>query len=184
MITSAGKGPCRFRLTCKGPQGNGSMPHDQNFLEALTESLNRALTRESELTVNPVVKEFFLNLAEDWQFLEPFQKSHRSEDLAYCLAKGGLMKLPDIRGMFENTISLNTMQAGEKAKVIPAKAEAQLDARLLPGQDPSSFRGKVNRQPGNTDRGNQPLSGNFLTHRHAGLPDPPGPLRSTIRRPR
>ncbi len=41
--------------------------------------------------------------------------------------------------MVRNTVSLNILKAGRKINVIPDYAEAQLDIRLLPGQDSGAF---------------------------------------------
>ena len=42
-----------------------------------------------------------------------------------------------------NTVSATTVRAGMKHNVIPAIAEATLDCRLLPGQDPEAFTEQV-----------------------------------------
>jgi acetylornithine deacetylase/succinyl-diaminopimelate desuccinylase-like protein len=41
--------------------------------------------------------------------------------------------------MLKNTISLNILNAGDKTNVIPSKAKAELDIRLLPGTEPDAF---------------------------------------------
>jgi acetylornithine deacetylase/succinyl-diaminopimelate desuccinylase-like protein len=38
-----------------------------------------------------------------------------------------------------NTITLTVLEGGSKTNVIPAQARAQLDCRLLPGEDPQQF---------------------------------------------
>ena len=55
--------------------------------------------------------------------------------LARVLKKSGMLEVPQINAMVKNTISLNLLKAGHKINVIPDYAEAQLDIRLLPGQD-------------------------------------------------
>jgi acetylornithine deacetylase/succinyl-diaminopimelate desuccinylase-like protein len=41
---------------------------------------------------------------------------------------------PEMQAMFVNTLNLTMLNAGIKANVIPAKSEAVIDCRLLPGQ--------------------------------------------------
>jgi hypothetical protein len=48
-----------------------------------------------------------------------------------------------IRAMLTNTISATTVGAGMKHNVIPARAEATLDIRLLPGVDPADFQAEL-----------------------------------------
>ncbi len=50
-----------------------------------------------------------------------------------------MLKVPQINAMVRNTISLNILNSGNKINVIPDYAEAQLDIRLLPGQDIKEF---------------------------------------------
>ena len=41
--------------------------------------------------------------------------------------------------LLRNTISITVVKAGYKTNVIPGSAEAELDVRLLPGEDPKAF---------------------------------------------
>ncbi|MCP4757685.1 MAG: M20/M25/M40 family metallo-hydrolase, partial [Proteobacteria bacterium] len=53
--------------------------------------------------------------------------------------ESGLLAMPQLSAMLRNTLSLNVMKAGSKTNVIPSLAEADLDARLLPGQEIDAF---------------------------------------------
>jgi acetylornithine deacetylase/succinyl-diaminopimelate desuccinylase-like protein len=44
-----------------------------------------------------------------------------------------------------NTISITVVRAGYKTNVIPGTAEAELDVRLLPGEDPAAFLEELKR---------------------------------------
>jgi acetylornithine deacetylase/succinyl-diaminopimelate desuccinylase-like protein len=44
-----------------------------------------------------------------------------------------------------NTISVTRLMASDKINVIPAQASADIDARLLPGEDPQAFIGEMRR---------------------------------------
>ena len=41
--------------------------------------------------------------------------------------------------LLRNTISITVVKSGYKTNVIPGTAEAELDVRLLPGEDPQAF---------------------------------------------
>ena len=45
------------------------------------------------------------------------------------------MDIPRIRALLQNTISLNSLHSGSRVNVIPSYAEAEVDTRLLPGQN-------------------------------------------------
>ena len=140
MISSAEKGPCWLKLVRTGPPGHGSMPHGENALEKLVEAAVRLRSTPPVPTVIPVVAEYFRRLgAAGWDFLQPFLQDGQDQTLLRLLREGGLMGLPEISAMLHNTVSLNMLQAGIKNNVIPDRAEAQLDARLLPGQDIDAF---------------------------------------------
>ncbi|SHK33714.1 Acetylornithine deacetylase/Succinyl-diaminopimelate desuccinylase [Desulfatibacillum alkenivorans DSM 16219] len=143
MISTAEKGPCWLKLSRAGLPGHGSMPHGQNALEELVKALNRLLTVDRPLEVAPVVGEYFKNMACEWDFLAPYVEDGNPDTLVRILTETGLAAMPQLGAMLKNTISLNLLRAGESGNVIPSKAVAQLDARLLPGQDADEFVGQV-----------------------------------------
>jgi acetylornithine deacetylase/succinyl-diaminopimelate desuccinylase-like protein len=50
--------------------------------------------------------------------------------------------------MFQNTLNLTMLQAGIKANVIPARSEAVIDCRLLPGQSKRDWIRQVRERIG------------------------------------
>jgi acetylornithine deacetylase/succinyl-diaminopimelate desuccinylase-like protein len=50
---------------------------------------------------------------------------------------------PEDAALVRNTISMTVLRAGEKTNVVPATATAELDCRLLPGEDPAAFRAEL-----------------------------------------
>jgi acetylornithine deacetylase/succinyl-diaminopimelate desuccinylase-like protein len=139
LFATGEKGPCWLKLSCKGPSGHGSTPHSRNALVKMTQALNRVLSAELPVIITPIVGEYFKKLSSEWTFLKPFKKDGQSKTLARLLKKNGMLEVPQINAMVRNTISLNMLNAGNKINVIPDYAEAQLDIRLLPGQDSKAF---------------------------------------------
>jgi acetylornithine deacetylase/succinyl-diaminopimelate desuccinylase-like protein len=45
----------------------------------------------------------------------------------------------EVSALLRNTVSITVLKAGYKTNVIPGTAEAELDVRLLPGEDPQAF---------------------------------------------
>ena len=135
MISPGEKGPCWMRLKRKGLGGHGSTPHDLNPLERLNAAVNRLLNHKSPPRVTPIVKEYFRRMAQAWDFLQPYIEDGRDETLLRIIEESGLLSIPQISAMLRNTVSLNSLHAGNKVNVIPSYAEAEIDTRLLPGQD-------------------------------------------------
>ena len=135
MISAGEKGVCWLRLRRKGRPGHGSAPHGNNALENLSRAINKLLNEEITYTVSPIVAEYFKNFSAVWEFLQPYESDGNPDTLIKILKESGLLEMPQLSAMLRNTISLNVLQAGEKTNVIPSYAEADLDTRLLPGQE-------------------------------------------------
>jgi acetylornithine deacetylase/succinyl-diaminopimelate desuccinylase-like protein len=151
FLATAEKGPCWLKLSCKGPSGHGSTPHSRNALVKMTKALNRLLSEEPPFIITPIVNEYFKRLSSEWPFLKPFKKDGQPKTLARLLKKNGMLELPQLNAIVRNTISLNMLNAGNKINVIPDYAEAQLDIRLLPGQDIKAFVDFVRAKLADTD---------------------------------
>jgi acetylornithine deacetylase/succinyl-diaminopimelate desuccinylase-like protein len=134
-ISPGEKGPCWMRLKRKGLGGHGSTPHGLNPLERLGAAVNRLLDNNSPPRVTPIVEEYFRRMSQAWDFLLPYVEDGREETLLRIIEENGLLSVPQVNAMLRNTVSLNSLHAGNKVNVIPSYAEAEIDTRLLPGQD-------------------------------------------------
>lgn len=146
FISTAEKAPNWLKISCQGPPGHGSVPHDENALERLIQGLNRLTAMENPIIITPVITEYFKKLVSIWNFLKPYIKDNKEETLIQCLTESGLAGVPQISAMIRNTISINVISAGSKTNVIPSTAEAEVDVRLLPGQDSEKFIDAVRAQ--------------------------------------
>lgn len=133
-IAVAEKGPLWLRLVAEGRPGHGSVPHDDNALDRLVRAMNRVQQWERPMTVSPVLGEYFgrLNRA-------GIYRGQPTVDALIAAANDD----PRIRAMLTNTISATTATSGIKHNVIPARAEATLDIRLLPGVKPEEFEAEL-----------------------------------------
>lgn len=130
------KGPFWLRLVAEGRPGHGSMPHDDNALDRLVRALYRVQTWERPLAVPAVLSEYFARLSK----AGIYKGDPTVDGLRHAAATD-----PRINAMLTNTISATTATAGIKHNVIPARAEATLDIRLLPGVDPGAFQAELER---------------------------------------
>jgi acetylornithine deacetylase/succinyl-diaminopimelate desuccinylase-like protein len=130
-VAVAEKGPLWVRLVAEGRPGHASVPHEDNALDRLVRALYRVQSWQRELTVAPLLSEYFNRLQRAGVF-----KGDATPDGLRAEADSD----PRIRALLSNTISATTTSAGIKHNVIPGRAEATLDCRLLPGVRPDDFQ--------------------------------------------
>jgi len=128
-----------LRLVAEGEPGHGGMPHANNSNDTLVRALARVLDYETPLRLHEVTRAMFANLAQVRPFPQSLLLRHLDNPLAFALARKALVSEPAIGAILRNTLSLTVLRAGSKENVIPERAEAVLDARLLPGEDPDAF---------------------------------------------
>ncbi|MBE0607927.1 MAG: M20/M25/M40 family metallo-hydrolase [Dehalococcoidia bacterium] len=122
-IATNEKDICWLKLTSVGRPGHGSVPHADNSAVYLVQALNRLVEWERPLTFTPDTEAYLERLAEAG--LMPRDRAEVEERIRQS---------PEMQAMFVNTLNLTMLNAGIKANVIPAKSEAVIDCRLLPGQ--------------------------------------------------
>ncbi len=125
------KGPLWLRLATVGRPGHGSMPHDDNALDRMVRALHRVQLWEHPWVVSPILTEYFSRLKRAGIY---------TGEATPEAIRGVAETDPRVRALLTNTISATTITAGIKHNVIPARAEATLDCRLLPGVDPDEFQ--------------------------------------------
>jgi acetylornithine deacetylase/succinyl-diaminopimelate desuccinylase-like protein len=129
-IAVSEKGPVWLRLVAEGRPGHGSMPHGDNALDRLTRAMVRIQDWERDIEVSPLFEEYFRRLKRAGIF-----KGEATDRGLRHAAQSD----PRMKALLTNTISATTSAAGIKHNVIPARAEATLDCRLLPGVKPDAF---------------------------------------------
>ena len=128
-----------LRLIATGQPGHGAMPHDDNANERLVQALERVLSPRP-MHVNEVTAALFEILAEFQPFPVSSLLRHIDHPLALRIVGPRLAADKRLNAMLRDTISLTTLEAGYKINVIPERAEAGIDCRLLPDTDADSFR--------------------------------------------
>ena len=125
---------CWLRLTSVGTPGHGSRPHYDNSAVHLVNALGRLAAWERGVTITPETRVWLDRLATEGHI-----PAIESESQLETLVK----EHPGAHAMFLNTLNVTMINAGIKANVIPAKSEATIDCRLLPGQDREDWRQQV-----------------------------------------
>jgi acetylornithine deacetylase/succinyl-diaminopimelate desuccinylase-like protein len=126
LIETAQKGIEWMRLTVTGTAGHGSMVNDDNAVTELSEAVARLGRHDWPLRITPTVRAFLDGVSEAYGVtLDP----EDPEQLVATL--GSVAKI--IGATLRNTTNPTMLKAGYKHNVIPGKAEAYVDGRVLPG---------------------------------------------------
>jgi acetylornithine deacetylase/succinyl-diaminopimelate desuccinylase-like protein len=138
-VDSGEKGPFWLKLSTTGTPGHGSRPIADSALNRMIRALERVRQHKTKMKVLPSVQKFFQDQA-------PGQTGSRAawyRDMRAAIqdpaAAETLYADRDVSALLRNTISITLVKAGYKTNVIPGTAEAELDVRLLPGEDPPAF---------------------------------------------
>lgn len=135
-VAVAEKGPLWLRLVAEGRPGHASVPHEDNALDRLVRALAKIQDWKRDLTISPLLTEYFDRLKRAGVF---------QGDVTPANLRREADADPRVRALLMNTISATTATAGIKHNVIPARAEATLDCRLLPGVRPDDFQRELER---------------------------------------
>ncbi len=125
---------CWLTLRAVGSPGHGSRPHRDNSAVRLMEALLKLNAWEQPLTWTPDTRAYIDNLA-DAGLMPPIDDLEAVEDR--------IRRSPELLAMFINTLNITMVNSGIKANVIPAKSEAVIDCRLLPGVSCSDWIERV-----------------------------------------
>jgi len=137
------KTPLWVRLTVRGLSQHGSVPKGNSAPARLIRALGRILDWETEARIDRVVGRFFKAIAPFYEApFGPALLELSATDAGIVLeADDPAINLlsPFFRSLTRNTLSLTVLNGGEIINVVPDQATAELDCRLLPGEDPEVF---------------------------------------------
>ncbi len=127
-------------VVVEGKSGHGMRPYKDHPNEILVKALTRIVEWDTPLEVNPVVDEMFNRIGERNGGGQGFIMKNLDNRLIQFLAGGTVADAStSVNAMLRNTVSLTMLQSGYKTNIIPEKATATLDIRLLPHVDPMEF---------------------------------------------
>jgi len=133
------KTPCWLRLTTTGPPGHGSAPPPETAVTRLIRALERARLYQAPLRVTPEVQAYYAALAPT----QTGERRERYKDLRAALVdedfRRSFLQDPHDAALVHDTVAPTVLNGSSKTNVIPSTASAELDCRLLPGEDPQAF---------------------------------------------
>lgn len=144
-VSVAEKTPLWLRLTATGTPGHGSTPGRDLAVDKLVVALGRLMAYQAPIKVVSEVQKFFADTAGG----EPEARRRQYRDLRTALKDPAFAAEfttnPRNNASVRNTIAVTGLRASDKVNVIPAEASAELDCRLLPGEDPQAFIAELRR---------------------------------------
>ena len=132
------KTPLWLRLRVTGPSGHGARPLRDSAVNRLVRALERIRIYRGEIKLVPAVAEALRARASylvDPAMAEAFRNIETSiGDPAFLAAL-----IEEMEPLLRNTISITVLNGAPYTNVIPPEATADLDCRLLPGEDAHRF---------------------------------------------
>ncbi len=142
-VSVAEKTPLWVRLTAQGPAGHAAVPPNATALTHLVAALSRLIAYRAPIRVIDPVRDYFRAIAK----LDGGPRQFN--DLVLSLRKPAyrheFLATARYNAMVRDTIAPTVLGASEKTNVISPVAWAELDCRLLPGDDPAEFLDKLRR---------------------------------------
>jgi acetylornithine deacetylase/succinyl-diaminopimelate desuccinylase-like protein len=135
----AEKAPFWLRLTASGRGGHGSIPIADSAPDRLVKALARVVDWQPPIRLLPSVEQYFTVIArlEPGPLASQFRNIRKAlQDPAFARS---ISRNEDLNFLLRDTVSLTVLQGGPQTNVIPDTAYAELDVRLLPGEDPKVF---------------------------------------------
>src|SRR5882724_11910357 len=138
-IVTSEKTGLPLRLTARSEPGHGSMPWPETAPNRLIRALGRLLEAERPLRILPEIQEYFAKLGS----VLPGEAGRGYDDLERSLRDDGFRRafLASRRNaaMLRTTFAVTMLKGSEKRNVIPPEAIADIDCRMLHGDDPEEI---------------------------------------------
>lgn len=131
-VTEKEMAPLRLRVV--GTPGHGSKPAYDNPVLPLMRALARLTEWDRPLHFTPATRDYVARL---------HAAGLIEDDRDASAVEAAVKASPDTEAAFTNTLNVTIVRAGTKNNIVPALAEAELDCRLLAGQDAEGWRQQV-----------------------------------------
>jgi len=141
----AEKVPLWLKVTAPGTPGHAASPGPNQAVLKLIGALGRIANYQSPIKVVPEVQKFYADSAAS----APTGRREQYSDLRKALQDSAFaaefLKDRSNNARVRNTLSITGIKGSDKINVIPAEASAEIDVRLLPGEEPQAFIDELRR---------------------------------------
>ena len=150
-----------LHVVAHGRAGHGSIPLADSAPNRLVQALNRIVAYHTPMKVLPVVEEYLLAMAP----YEPPARAEKFRNIRQALEDKSFQREMEqdesLNYLVRDTVSLSMLGGSEQTNVIPPEAWANLDVRLLPGDDPKLFLESIRRVVNDPNVTVEPLNADF-----------------------
>lgn len=134
-----------LHIVAHGRPGHGSRPIPDSAPNRLVHALDRVIAYRTPLKVLPVVQEFLDTMA-PYESPERARQFRNIKQLIHDKAFQDKVEHDEsLNYLLRDTISLTMLGGSQQTNVIPPDAWANVDVRLLPGEDPKQFLESIRR---------------------------------------
>jgi acetylornithine deacetylase/succinyl-diaminopimelate desuccinylase-like protein len=150
-----------LHVVAHGRAGHGSLPIADSAPNRLVQALHRIIAYHTPLKVLPVVDEYLRDMAP----YEPPERAKKFRNIRQALEDKNFQREVEreesLNYLLRDTISLSMLGGSEQTNVIPPEAWANLDVRLLPGDDPKEFLESIRHLVNDPNVSVEPLKADF-----------------------
>ena len=158
-VSVAEKAPFWLHVVAHGRPGHGSRPIEESAPNRLVRALNNILSHQPELKASPMVEQLLRELAP----YEPPERAASFRDIQRALAderfRAEVEEDDSLNYLLRDTVQITMLSGAPQTNVIPDSAWANLDVRLLPGEDPQQFLAELRRVVDDANVEIEPLDG-------------------------
>ncbi|RZL66258.1 MAG: M20 family peptidase [Variovorax sp.] len=147
LIGLAEKGYATFFLSLDTAPGHSSMPPARSAIGSMSAALARLEATPMPGGIQGVAGEMFGTLAPEMSGMNRVMLSNLW--LTGALVTSQLEKSPSSNAMLRTTTALTIVRAGNKDNVLPGRAEAAVNFRVLPGDSLASVEAHLRKALGN-----------------------------------
>jgi len=136
-VSISEKTPLWLRLTASGEAGHAAVPPDETAVTRLIRALDRLAAYRAPIRIIEPVRDYFHAITQldggPPQMLN-LASAMRDPDFARKF-----VSVPRQNALVRDTFTPTVLSASEKTNIIPASAYAEIDSRLLPGDNPQKI---------------------------------------------
>jgi acetylornithine deacetylase/succinyl-diaminopimelate desuccinylase-like protein len=139
-VQTTEKIPYGLKIVANGVAGHGSVPLRSNAVVHIAQAVAKVGNWQPPMRLNDTTRTYFERLAtvstpEEKERYNNLLHPDKTDAVQEYLA----VHEPRHNSMLRTSVSPNIIKAGYRTNVIPSEAEATLDVRLLPDEDPVKF---------------------------------------------
>jgi carboxypeptidase PM20D1 len=146
LIGTSEKGYLSVKLTVNLPGGHSSTPEKESAVIVLNSALNNLVNRQMKPRISVPVRDFIRYVGPEMPFYAKAVFANR------WLFKGLILKIYSGTGsgnaLIRTTMAPTILTAGIKDNIVPAKAEAVVNFRILPGETSSDVMAHIGKVVG------------------------------------